>query len=253
MARGYNGVIVNGGENHDPVRQIGRPSLRNVLRAGVLRPPRPPRAADQGPVEPLKLALQAYQSAMLRRDYADFARQPKYQPLTEFFFTQLYAPSDFGLRNESFRALHDWLAGIIGRDPVRVLSQAIELTDLTESLDEAMVQALQEMGVEDVVSSEAWDAAYRRVGRKPDRQRQVFLIMDNAHVLAQACRVPLVGVQLRAFRPAAALLHWDHVVDFLIEGHEAMTRAWPVDWPLQELERREAERIERLLGDGALN
>lgn len=238
---------MNGGQNTHPDSSRPRAGLRHVLRAGVLRPPAPVAVAPQQ-LSDLKRALRAHQSAMLRRDYADFASQPKYQPLTEFFFTQLYAPADFGLRNESFRTLHDWLTGIIGRDPVRVLAQAIELNDLTDSLDDDMVLALRAAGVEGEVTQETWELAYRRVGRRLDRQRQVFLIMDNAHALALACRVPLVGVQLRAFRPAAALLGWGHVVDFLIAGHDAMSRAAPVDGPLRQLEQRERARIERLLG-----
>ncbi|MCB0234335.1 MAG: hypothetical protein KDG58_08930, partial [Anaerolineae bacterium] len=51
-----------------------------------------------------------------------------------------------------------------------------------------------------------------------------------------------------AFRPAAGLLGWGHVVDFLIEGHEALSKASPVEAPLVALEARETARIERLLG-----
>ena len=224
-----------------------RPKLRDVLRAGLLRPPAAPVATREAPTD-LKRALQTYQSAMLRADYADFSSQPKYTALTEFFFTSLYAPADFGLRNESFRTLHDWLEGILGRDPVRILAQAIELYDLTNSLDDDMLLALRGMGVTSAVTTEAWEAAYRRVGRRQDRVRQVFLIMDNARALALSTRVPLVGMQLRAFRPAAALLGWGHVMDFLMEGHAALSKASPVEAPLEALEARETARIERLLG-----
>ncbi|MEI2688999.1 MAG: hypothetical protein V9H69_04515 [Anaerolineae bacterium] len=48
----------------------------------------------------------------------------------------------------SFRRLHDWLTGLIGRDPVRVLAQSIELYELTESLDDDLALALRTMGVE---------------------------------------------------------------------------------------------------------
>jgi hypothetical protein len=223
-----------------------------VLRIGILRPPAPPPAAltQAGPGD-LKQALQAFQSALLRSEYRDFAAQPKYVALTEFFFTALYAPVDFERRNESFRTLHGWLDGVLGHDPVRVLAQAIELAQLTESLDDDMVLALRSLGVHQEITTEAWEAAYRLVGRRLDRERQVFLIVDNARALALACRVPLVGLELRAFRPAAALLGWGHVLDFLIQGHDAMSQAWPVEAPLATLEQREEARIERLLGAAA--
>ena len=49
-------------------------------------------------------------------------------------------------------------------------------------------------------------------------------IVDNGKVLEIACRVPFVHTQLRAFRPAAALLGWGHVVDFLLQGQEALAK-----------------------------
>jgi hypothetical protein len=57
-----------------------------------------------------------------------------------------------------------------------------------------------------------------------------------------------VHTQLRAFRPAAALLGWRHVVDFLLEGHEALARARPIDPLLDAVSQRERARIEALLG-----
>ena len=53
---------------------------------------------------PLKRELQAFQTELLRTDYADFQAQPRFAAVSEFFFTALYAPADFGLRNEFFAA-----------------------------------------------------------------------------------------------------------------------------------------------------
>lgn len=200
---------------------------------------------------PLNAQLRVFQTGMLLAEYADFGRQPRFHSLVDFFFNALYAPADFGLRNESFRTLHDWLAGIVGHDPVRVLAQAIDLHDLTESLDDDMVLALRGEGVDGIhatITQPAWELAYAAVGRRLDRHRQVDLIVDNGNVLDLACRVPFVHTQLRAFRPAAALLGWGHVVDFLMQGHEAMARARPIEPLLDAIASREAARIERLLG-----
>ena len=173
----------------------------------------------------MKPQLQAFQIAMLQTEYGDFGSQPRFHDLVDFFFGALYAPAEFGLRNESFRTLHEWLSGIVGHDPVRVLAQAIELYELTESLDDDMLLALRAEGTDGnaaVITQGAWESAYQRVGRRLDRQRQADLIVDNGKVLEIACRVPFVHTQLRAFRPAAALLGWGHVVDFLLQGQEAL-------------------------------
>jgi hypothetical protein len=188
---------------------------------------------------------------MLQAEYGDFARQPRFSKLVDFFFNSLYAPADFGLRNESFRTLHEWLGGIVGHDPVRVLAQAIELHDVTESLDDDMVVALRAAGTgasSPKLTQQAWETAYVAVGRRLDRHHQADLIVDNGQVLELACRVPFVHTELRAFRPAAALLGWGHVVDFLMQGHEAITRARPIEPLLDAITGREKARIERLLG-----
>ena len=168
---------------------------------------------------------------MLQAEYGDFGTSRAFS-LVDFFFAALYAPADFGLRNESFRTLHDWLTGMVGHDPVRVLAQAIELYELTESLDDDMVLALRAEGIdgnEAVITQAAWEAAYQQggpsarppaPGRSDRGQRQGF---------GAGLPVPLVHTQLRAFRPAAALLGWGHVVDFLLQGQEAMARARPID------------------------
>lgn len=196
---------------------------------------------------PLKRRLQAFQVEMLRADYGDFGRLPRYRALVDFFFSALYAPRDFGERNESFRSLHNWLADLVGRDPLRVLANAIELYDLTESLDDDMVLALRVLGMRDEVTQEAWDQAYHMVNRRMDRQRQVDLLVENGSLLEVAARVPLANLQLRAVRPAAALLGWANVVDFLLQGQEAMVAARPVAPLLQAIENRERGRIKRLL------
>lgn len=223
------------------------PPLRNVLRLGLLRPPRAPQATPGNDARPLKLELQAFQIKLLRQDYADFQAQPRFFELSEFFFTALYAPADFGLRNESFRRLHDWLTGLIGRDPVTVLAHAIELYELTDSLDDDTVLALRAAGVETGITRPTWEAAYGMAGRWLDRQRQVELLVSNGHALDLACRVPLVHTELRLFRPAAALLGWGHVVDFLLRGHEAITRARPIDPLLDAIAARESARMEQLI------
>ncbi len=225
-----------------------RPSLTDVLKAGILRPPKRP-ATLAGPTAPtpLKQRLQAFQIELLTADYTDFTSQPRYKALLHFFFSALYAPQDFSLRNASFRTLHDWLVSLIGHDPVRVLAQAIELNDLTESLDDDMVIALRTLGVSDALTVDEWERAYRLVDRRSDRIRQVEMLVQIGKVLDQVAAVPFVDVQLRAVRPAVALVGWEHVIDFLVEGYRAIRTARPIDQALNAIHERELARIDRLL------
>lgn len=231
----------------NPATPRGRPSLADVLRAGLVRPPKRPQELPSAAPPPLKQRLQAFQVQMLTADYADFSAQPRYSALMRFFFSALYAPQDFSQRNASFRTLHDWLVGLIGQDPVRVLAQAIELNDLTESLDDDMVMALRGLGVGDRITLADWEQAYRQVNRRADRIRQVEMLVEIGRVLDTVAAVPLVDVQLRAVRPAVALLGWEHVVDFLVEGYAAIRTARPIASALEAIQQREQARIDRLL------
>lgn len=248
-------------------RRVDRPSLGQVLRAGLERPPKRVEVEQAARDSPLKRALQSFQVAMLREDYADLAQQPRFGPLVVFFFQAIYAPRDFGERNESFRALHRWLVNLVGRDPVQVLANAIELYELTESLDDDMVLALRTLAAEAgervdasdragatpsiEITRDSWEAAFRRVGRRLERHRQTELLLANGAVLETAARVPLVRLQLQAVRPAAALLGWGPVIDFLLDGQEAIVRASPTAPLLDAIRTREQARIERLLGTSA--
>ncbi|MFZ2489004.1 MAG: hypothetical protein WAZ19_12900 [Anaerolineae bacterium] len=225
------------------------PSLRSVLRVGLLRPPRAPEVSvgANDPASALKRELQAFQINILRHDYGDFQAQPRFADLSEFFFTALYAPADFELRNESFRRLHDWLTGLIGHDPVSVLAHSIELYELTDSLDDDTTHALQAAGVQTGITRPAWEAAYAAAGRLADRQRQLELLVSNGHALDLASRVPFVHTQLRAIRPAAGLLGWGHVVDFLLRGQEAIAQARPIDPLLEAMTARERARMAQLI------
>lgn len=224
-----------------------RPSLTDVLKAGILRPPKRPEAIYQPVVAPLKVELQAFQIELLTADYTDYTSQPRYKALLHFFFSALYAPHDFSLRNESFRTLHDWLLNLIGHDPVRVLAQAIELNDLTESLDDDVVIALRALGVTGAITVDDWERAYRLVGRRLDRIRQVEMLVGIGNVLDTVAAVPFVDVQLRAVRPAVALLGWEHVIDFLVQGYKAIRAARPIDQALHAIHQRELARIDRML------
>lgn len=81
-----------------------------------------------------------------------------------------------------------------------------------------------------------------------DRHRQVELLEALGASLEKAARVPFVGAQLKAVRPAAALIGWGHVVDFLVEGQQALARAGSVEPLLAAIAQRETDRIEGLLG-----
>lgn len=238
-------LVVEGLPTH--VMTDPKPTLAQVVKAGLRRPPA--RGSNHKPSgEPaLKRELQALQIDLLRADYQDFTRLPRYRSLVDFFFSALYAPRDFADRNESFRSLHSWLIDLIGRDPVRLLAHAIELNDLTESLDDDMVLALRTAGIAESITLPDWEAAYRLVDRRSDRQRQVTLLLELGAVLGTVARLPLVNLQLRAVRPATVLIGWSSVIDFLLAGQEAMAAAWPIEPLLNAIRERETRRIDRLL------
>src|SRR5690348_11873882 len=92
-----------------------------------------------------KVVLQNFQSKRLRRDHADLADELQYHDIGEFFFEEMYGPRDFSARDEQARRLQQFVhlaPGLAVGDVQKVL----ELLELTNQLDDAVVQCLIESG-----------------------------------------------------------------------------------------------------------
>ncbi|MCW5879486.1 MAG: hypothetical protein KIS91_00860 [Anaerolineae bacterium] len=208
-------------------------ALFGLGRGGMQR--RRPVVAD---LPPLERALREYQSARLRRTHADLVASPEYGPATEFFLNDIYAPKDFSRRDADLLSMHDFLSRILPPQAIRVLTHAVEVSDLTNHLEREMVTNLEGMGVGDSVTSDEYAAAYR-MGDYQQRVRQIDLILAVGRDLSRLTRLPLIGTTLRAARGPAHRLGWADLQDFLERGFGAWKVMKDPERFLQIIEARE--------------
>jgi hypothetical protein len=201
--------------------------------------------------EPHKLArlqeLQRWQVERLQRTYADCAADPRYRAALEFFMEDLYGPHDFTQRHRDLRkVLHQW-ERLLGERALQAVLYALELEALSQSLDLAMLAALDAA----TLTVDSYASAYRRVDRRQDRQRQIWLTLAAGRALAALIEVPAIGVALRAARLPARMMQLSTLQEFLERGYRAFKAMGDARELLRIIERRETSILQRLFARSA--
>ncbi|MCS6841160.1 MAG: hypothetical protein NZ699_17195 [Roseiflexus sp.] len=197
---------------------------------------------------PYKVALQALQSDRLRRDYADLAAEPQYRLVGEFFFTELYGPRDFSARDAQARRLHllvQSFPGVVIRD----VEQVLELLDLTNRLDDEVVEQLIAMGAPLDFDMETYERAYRLADNYADRVRQIELVRQSLYNVARLTRNPLLGIALDRTKGLADMLGMSDIHRFLRLGYKAVLPVRDMPRFIETITVREMNRLDRIYAD----
>jgi hypothetical protein len=149
--------------------------------------------------------IKAYQQRRFSHTYADLLSSPRYGGAAQFFLEELYGPRDFSERDAQFARVVPALVKLFPQEIVATVHTLAELHALSEVLDTAMGEA--HPGKELVANS--YVAAWRVVGRAPEREQQIALTLVLGRALDRLTRKPLLRQTLRFMRgPArAAGLH----------------------------------------------
>jgi hypothetical protein len=187
-------------------------------------------------------ALQHWQSERLHSTYADFAADARYASALEFFVQDLYGPHDFRRRHGDLRkVLHQWQR-LLPERALQAVMYALQLEALTQTLDLAVVAALD--GVD--LTAATYAAAYRRADRRIDRQRQIWLILAAGRTLDSFTNAAVVGIALQAAKLPARLLGVSTLQDFLERGYAAFKQMGGATQLLRAIEQRETAILQRL-------
>ncbi len=166
-----------------------------------------------------RAALRQWQAERLARTHADLLASPKFHAAAEFFLADLYGPQDLGHREKAVRRIMPLMKKTLPAAALETVGDAIELDALSESLDADMAAALAESGA--ALDASAYGAAYRRIGRREDRERQIDLVDRLGHSLEQLTEARFVGVALAAMRKPAQLAGLGDLQSFLERGYAA--------------------------------
>jgi hypothetical protein len=197
-----------------------------------------------------RLALQIFQSNRLRRDYSDLAAIPQYEPVGEFFFSEIYGPRDFSRRDEEARRLHGilhLLPGVALRD----VEEVLELLELTSVLDDELAQIMLAQGVGLDFDEPAYERIYREAASYGPRLRQLELVRGCLYNVFRLSRSQLLGMGLHRSRLLARLMGIEAAHTFLVRGFDALSGVSSIERFAETIYGRELARLDRIYGSGA--
>jgi hypothetical protein len=197
-----------------------------------------------------RLNLRAWQADRLATTYRDLLDSARYHDAARFFLTDLYGPKDFSERDHEVERILPTLAATLPAAGIRTIALAIEVDALSEELDAAMVAELRRARALAGITEKAYAAAYRRCGKRAQRELQLKLIGEIGEALAALVRKPLVHAALRIMRGPAKLAGLAELHAFLEDGYDAFHRMGDPAEFLETIATREAT-ILRQLFDGA--
>ena len=197
-----------------------------------------------------QMTFKAWQSRRLANMHADLRASDRYGPAVEFFLNELYAPKDFGQRDAELARVLPVMTRFLPEKALDTLADAAEMDALSESLDVAMVDAVErDVGVK-ALDGAAYGRAWRKVGRRDERALQVELVGRIGAALDHLTRVPLIGATLRMMRGPAHMAGLAELQHFLESGFAAFKHMGRADEFLVRILARENEYMKTLFAGG---
>ena len=204
------------------------------------------RGADTRLAQAMKL-LNAWQAERLARTYADLRADPRYEPATEFFLSDLYGPKDFTERDESVEKLYPYAIRVLSEHALQTIAQAMELNLMTHELDHALAGVLVDrLKVTDRITEADYCEAYRRCDNFDRRKHQIGLIRKLGEDLDAVVAKPMIYAALRLARRPAQLAGLHELQDFLERGFRAYRHMNGAKEFLDAVESRETRILERI-------
>lgn len=229
------------------VEEIVDALRRNLRTAKTLRA----RANTDAWSARQRLLLREWQAARLARSHAELLASARYGEAARFFLADLYGPKDFSSRDEEVERILPLLIKLLPASALRALALAVELDALTEELDAAMVAELCRAGLIEQIDDQAYASAYRAVGFRCARERQVVLIRTTGEALDTVARKPLLSSMLHLMRRPAQLAGLGDLHSFLDRGFHAFRRMGSATEFLASIERKEQKLLHNLFAGDA--
>jgi hypothetical protein len=196
-------------------------------------------------------SLRVWQSERLARTHADLLANPRFKEAAKFFLTDVYSVDDSSNRDAEVQRVVPMMTKFLSDTGLETAADAIELDALSEDLDAAMVAALgrrlASLGPAD------YGRAYRKVGRRRDRERQIDLIQHLGQSLDRLTHQRFIGTTLAVMRKPAKLAGLSDLQSFLERGFTAFKKMGNSDEFLALLVTRERNLLKALFaGDDSL-
>jgi hypothetical protein len=176
----------------------------------------------------------------LLRTHKDLHSDPRYRAAVDFFTDELYGSGDPRARDRDLLRVERMMERLLPPDALAALCLAIELEVLTQELDVEVVRALPDAAI----TEERYAEAYRAVGRREDRERQIDLMYRIGQYLDGVVKKPMVRALVHLARGPAHAAGFGGLQDFLERGLAAFERMGGAAPFLAAIRDREQEAME---------
>jgi hypothetical protein len=191
--------------------------------------------------------LRKWQSQRLERTYTDLLVTKRFGPACRFFLDDVYSAKDFRQRDHEIKHLYATLSHFLPDALLKLVKKVIELNDLTNALDEALLEALRhDLGVEDAITPELYAAGYRVCNNYAERVYQIELIGEVGHMVDFAAKIPLVATTLKLARRPVARAGWHELHEWIERGFLAFQHMHGADEFLGTIHDRETKILGRI-------
>jgi hypothetical protein len=196
-------------------------------------------------------ALRSWQAGRLARTHADFLASAEYADAARFFLNDIYGTTELANRDIVLRKVAPIMTKTLPVSGLEAIADAIELDALSEDFDAAMVASLGDDILR--IDAAAYGRAYRAVGRREDRRRQIDLIDHLGASLERLTQQRFIGAALAAMRKPADIAGFGELQKFLERGYGAFRKMKSVAPFLGAIVARERVVSEALFaGDDAV-
>ena len=188
--------------------------------------------------------LGRWQSARLADTYADLAREARYADAIQFFRSDLYGGADFAQRDADLARAAPSMARILPERLVASLAQALELNALSQDLDRRLLARLPSRDAPMTVAR--YCDAYRAMGGRLERERQLELVEAFGAALDAHVRKPLIYAALVTMRRPARVAGFAALQSFLERGFAAFRKMGGAATFLATIDQRERALMEAI-------
>lgn len=148
--------------------------------------------------------------------YGDLLASPRYSAAARFFLEELYGDRDYADRDAQFARIASAVERFFPRDVADTAAALARLHALTETLDHEMARASRSAG-DDAAS---YVLAWRAVGRRADRKRQVDDLLALGGEMSRLTRLAGLRTMLRMMRAPAMAAGLGSLQRFLEAGFD---------------------------------
>ena len=187
--------------------------------------------------------VKSWQQQRLARTYADLAADKRFAPAVAFFLDELYGTKDCAVRDHDLTRMYPAMKRLLPKFAFEAADKALELDVLAEEFDQALADAL---GSQPVTEAN-YLKAFRAVGRREDRLRQIALMRIVGEGLDRMVKKPLIFSTLKLLRGPAKVAGLEAMQQFLEVGFAAFRHMNGADYFLETIASRESLLIERIM------